>query len=66
MNNEAPINEVLAAGMLALANWNGERDFIDPMCGSGTTGGACEKLNRKCTLIDQNSHVVDIVQSRFN
>lgn len=35
-SNEAPINEVLAAGMLALANWNGERDFIDPMCGSGT------------------------------
>ena len=34
--NEAPISEVLAAGMLLLAGWNGETDFVDPMCGSGT------------------------------
>ncbi len=33
---EAPINEVLAAGMLMLAGWNGDTDFFDPMCGSGT------------------------------
>ncbi len=33
---EAPINEVLAAGMLLLAGWKGERPFVDPMCGSGT------------------------------
>jgi putative N6-adenine-specific DNA methylase len=33
---EAPINEVLAAGMLLLAGWHGQSDFIDPMCGSGT------------------------------
>ena len=39
---------------------------LDPMCGSGTTGEACEKLNRKCTLIDQNNDVLEIVQSRFN
>ncbi len=32
----APINEVLAAGLIMLAGWNGECDFIDPMCGSGT------------------------------
>lgn len=32
----APINEVLAAGMLLMADWNGQSDFIDPMCGSGT------------------------------
>lgn len=32
----APINEVLAAGMLLLAGWKGESNFIDPMCGSGT------------------------------
>lgn len=32
----APINEVLAAGMIMLTGWNGESDFIDPMCGSGT------------------------------
>ena len=33
---EAPVNEVLAAGMIMLAGWNGESDFLDPMCGSGT------------------------------
>ena len=33
---EAPLNEVLAAGMLLLAGWKGQTNFIDPMCGSGT------------------------------
>ena len=33
---EAPLNEVLAAGMLLLAGWDGQCNFIDPMCGSGT------------------------------
>ena len=33
---EAPINEVLAAGMLLTAGWKGQSDFYDPMCGSGT------------------------------
>lgn len=32
----APINEVLAAGMLYLAGWDGKGNFLDPMCGSGT------------------------------
>ena len=32
----APLNEVLAAGMIMLTGWDGESDFIDPMCGSGT------------------------------
>ncbi|MDT0650623.1 THUMP domain-containing class I SAM-dependent RNA methyltransferase [Autumnicola edwardsiae] len=34
--NIAPINEVLAAGMLLQSGWNGQSDFLDPMCGSGT------------------------------
>lgn len=33
---EAPISEVLAAGMLLLAGWDGQSDFVDPFCGSGT------------------------------
>lgn len=33
---EAPLNEVLAAGMILKTGWKGETDFIDPMCGSGT------------------------------
>ncbi|MCF0212577.1 MAG: hypothetical protein HUK17_06770 [Bacteroidales bacterium] len=32
----APINEVLAAGMLQLTGWKGDTNFMDPMCGSGT------------------------------
>lgn len=35
-STEAPLNEVLAAGMILLTGWNGDTDFIDPMCGSGT------------------------------
>ena len=33
---EAPINEVLAAGLILKSGWKGEKNFIDPMCGSGT------------------------------
>jgi putative N6-adenine-specific DNA methylase len=32
----APLNEVLAAGMLMLAGWDGTLPLQDPMCGSGT------------------------------
>ena len=35
-NTQAPLNEALAAGMLLIAGWNGQCDFYDPMCGSGT------------------------------
>ena len=34
--NIAPINEVLAAGMVLLSGYRGDENFIDPMCGSGT------------------------------
>lgn len=33
---EAPLNEVLAAGMILKTGWRGNSDFLDPMCGSGT------------------------------
>ncbi len=32
----APLNEVLAAGILLLSGWNASATLIDPMCGSGT------------------------------
>jgi putative N6-adenine-specific DNA methylase len=35
-SGDAPLNEVLAAGIILLTGWKGECDFIDPMCGSGT------------------------------
>jgi putative N6-adenine-specific DNA methylase len=34
--NIAPMNEVLAAGLIMLSGWDGQSDFMDPMCGSGT------------------------------
>ena len=34
--NIAPINEVLAAGLVMLSGWDGQTNFMDPMCGSGT------------------------------
>ncbi len=33
---EAPISEVLAAGIIMKTGWRGDCDFVDPMCGSGT------------------------------
>jgi len=33
---KAPINEVLAAGMVLLSGWDKRSNFVDPMCGSGT------------------------------
>ena len=33
---EAPVNEVLAAGMVKMSGWNGQEPLINPMCGSGT------------------------------
>jgi putative N6-adenine-specific DNA methylase len=34
--NIAPLNEVLAAGLIQLSGWDLRTDFLDPMCGSGT------------------------------
>ena len=34
--NIAPINEVLAAGLILLSQWDKKTDFFDPMCGSAT------------------------------
>jgi len=32
----APVNEVLAAALVKISGWDGNTNFIDPMCGSGT------------------------------
>lgn len=34
--HKAPMNEVLAAGMLILSGWDKKKPLVDPMCGSGT------------------------------
>jgi putative N6-adenine-specific DNA methylase len=33
---QAPLSEVLAAGIILITGWDGKTNFIDPMCGSGT------------------------------
>jgi putative N6-adenine-specific DNA methylase len=45
---EAPIQESLAASIIDLTEWDGERTLIDPMCGSGTL--LCEALMRYCRI----------------
>ena len=45
---EAPIQEPLAAAMVRLSGWDGERRLIDPLCGSCTL--ACEALMAACRI----------------
>ena len=53
--NIAPLNEVLAAGLIQLSGWQAQMDFLDPMCGSGTflieaammAGNIPANINRK-------------------
>lgn len=33
---EAPLNEVVAAGLIKLSGWDKKIDLVDPFCGSGT------------------------------
>lgn len=33
---EAPLQETVAASIIRMAEWNGEKPLLDPMCGSGT------------------------------
>lgn len=45
---EAPMQETVAAAMLAMTEWDGEVPLVDPMCGSGTI--LCEALMRYCRV----------------
>jgi putative N6-adenine-specific DNA methylase len=44
----APIQETVAAAMIALSGWKGDRPLHDPMCGSGTL--LCEALMQSCRI----------------
>ena len=35
-NSAAPLNEVLAAGIILISAWDKKSDLLDPMCGTGT------------------------------
>ena len=45
---EAPMQETLAATIIRLSGWNGERPLHDPFCGSGTL--LCEALMKQCNI----------------
>jgi putative N6-adenine-specific DNA methylase len=45
--NVAPLNEVLAAGLVLLTGWDGKRPFVDPMCGSGTLVAEAAMISRR-------------------
>jgi putative N6-adenine-specific DNA methylase len=36
IQTRAPLNEALAAALVLMTGWRGERPFADPLCGSGT------------------------------
>lgn len=42
--NEAPLNEVLAAGLVLLSAWDKKTTLFDPMCGSGTIAIEAAKI----------------------
>ena len=44
----APMQETIAAAIIRLSEWNGEKPLVDPMCGSGTL--LCEALMRYCRI----------------
>ena len=45
---EAPMQETLAAALVKLSGWNGEKPLLDCMCGSGTI--LCEALMHYCNI----------------
>jgi len=45
---EAPMQETLAAAIIAMSGWDGSKSLIDPMCGSGTL--LCEALMHYCRI----------------
>jgi putative N6-adenine-specific DNA methylase len=45
---EAPMQETLAAAILQLSGWNGERPIYDPFCGSGTL--LCEAFMKAANI----------------
>ena len=44
----APMQETVAAAIIRLSGWNGQKPLIDPMCGSGTL--LCEAMMHYCRI----------------
>jgi putative N6-adenine-specific DNA methylase len=48
IGHEAPMQETVAAAIIAMSEWQGERPLYDPLCGSGTL--LCEALMAYCRI----------------
>lgn len=63
---EHPSPKPLAYMMKIIQRFTDENDTIlDPFAGSGTTGAACEKLNRKYILIEISEEYCEIAAKRI-
>lgn len=61
-NHYSPINEVLAHGMIKLSGWKPGKDFLDPMCGSGTLAIEAARI---AAGIPANRDVEDFALTKF-
>lgn len=60
-----PTQKPLALIKDLILKHSNENDLvIDCFAGSGTTGVACEKLNRNCLMCEINSDYIDIIKNR--
>lgn len=50
---------------LVLMTTQEEDTVLDPMCGSGTTGEACIRLNRHAVLCDESTKWLDVTAKRL-
>lgn len=46
VGSRAPLKETLAAAMVKLSRWRGDRPLVDPFCGSGTIGIEAAMIGR--------------------
>ena len=63
---KAPISETLAAALIMLTPWRGDRILVDPFCGSGTTMRVCQQLKRNGIGIEINEEYVKLAKERLN
>lgn len=59
---DAPMQETLCAAVLLLAGWNGQADFVNPMCGSGTLGieAAMIAANRAPSILREHFSFMEL------
>jgi putative N6-adenine-specific DNA methylase len=57
VQNQAPLNEVLAAGLIRLTGWDMQSEFVDGMCGSGTfTSEAISMASRTAPCLSRKHY----------